>query len=131
MGSLVSWLDKKWYPTYQPNWDDDIFRKRILEYLKTPIDVLDLGAGAGIVSQMNFRGAARRVCGVDPDERVLENPYLDEGKVAYGEEIPYEDNSFDLIFADNVLEHLPHPAKVFSEIHRLLRPGGGVSSEDT
>jgi hypothetical protein len=29
---------------------------------------------------MNFRGIARRVCGVDPDPRVVSDPYLDEGK---------------------------------------------------
>lgn len=73
---------------------------------------------------MNFRGLAGRVCGIDPDPRIVDNPYLDEGKVGYGEDVPYPDESFDLIFADNVLEHLSEPGKVFSEIRRLLRPGG-------
>jgi len=73
---------------------------------------------------MNFHAKAKRVCGVDPDERVVDNPYLDEGIVAFGENVPYEDESFDLIFADNVLEHLPDPEKVFNEVKRLPKPGG-------
>ena len=31
---------------------------------------------------MNFRGLAARVCGVDLDPRVVDNPMLDEGKIA-------------------------------------------------
>lgn len=124
MGDLVRWIDRKFYAGYRSNWDDELFREKIIEHLGAPLDVLDLGAGAGIVSQMNFKGIAGRVCGIDPDERVVTNPYLDEGKVAFGEKVPYPDESFDLIFADNVLEHLPQPGKVISEVYRLLRPGG-------
>lgn len=124
MGSLVGWFDQKWYPGFETNWDDELFRMQILKHLNSTLEILDLGAGAGIVSQMNFKGIAHRVCGVDPDERVVSNPCLDEGKVAFGEEVPYADESFDLIFADNVLEHLAQPEMVFAEVCRLLRPGG-------
>jgi SAM-dependent methyltransferase len=41
-----------------------------------------------------------------------------------GESIPYPDSSFDVVFADNVLEHLSAPQQVFSEVYRLLKPGG-------
>jgi SAM-dependent methyltransferase len=117
-------MDDHFYPSYRDNWDDEILRENILDRIYESSCVLDLGAGAGIVEQMNFKGIASRVCGIDPDERVLTNPCLDEGKVAFGEGVPYPDESFDLIFADNVLEHIPEPAKVFAEVFRLLRPGG-------
>ncbi len=73
---------------------------------------------------MNFRKRVARVCGIDPDERVLENPYLDEAQVAVGESIPYPDTTFDLVFSDNVLEHLLAPEVVFHEVARVLKPGG-------
>jgi SAM-dependent methyltransferase len=122
--SAVDWLDQKLYPNFEKNWDDMMFRQRILSVLNGRMTVLDLGAGAGIVSQMNFRDHALHVCGIDPDVRVKDNPYLHEGKTGTGESIPYTDETFELVFSDNVLEHLSDPKKVFSEILRVLKPGG-------
>ena len=124
MTSLVAWIDQTCYPRFQRNWDDQLFRERILAYLRPDVAVLDLGAGAGIVEQMNFRGLAKSVCGVDLDPRVVSNPMLDEGRVAGADGIPYEDDRFDVVFSDNVLEHLDEPLAVFREVARVLKPGG-------
>ncbi|MEA3398687.1 MAG: methyltransferase domain-containing protein [Patescibacteria group bacterium] len=37
---------------------------------------------------------------------------------------PFCDNSFDLIEAEHVLEHLDRPFDVMKELHRILKPGG-------
>lgn len=124
MSRIVEWLDRNAYPGFEKNWDDEIFRQRILAHLRNDSLVLDLGAGAGIVAQMNFRGLARRVCGVDVDPRVETNPLLDEGRIADAGGIPYPDGTFDLVFADNVVEHLAEPSQVFTEVRRVLRRGG-------
>jgi SAM-dependent methyltransferase len=122
--SLVQAIDQKFYPEFQKNWDDQKFRQRVLDVLNPELQLLDLGAGAGIVTAMNFRGLAKQVCGVDLDPRVAANPFLDEGKMANADAIPYPDASFDIVIADNVMEHLDRPGEVFREIFRVLRPGG-------
>ena len=38
--------------------------------------------------------------------------------------LPLPDNSYDVVFASHVLEHVPDDRKAVSEIHRILRPGG-------
>lgn len=124
MSGTIDWIDKRFFPNYGKNWDDSMLRGRIAARLTPQSVVLDLGAGAGIVSQMDFRGIAARICGVDLDPRVERNPFLDEGRVADGQSVPYPDTSFDLVFADNVLEHLAKPEKVFAEVARVLKPGG-------
>ncbi|MCY3004178.1 MAG: class I SAM-dependent methyltransferase [Planctomycetota bacterium] len=121
---LVQWLDRKLYPGIPSRWDDERLRAEVLKHLTPGSRLLDLGAGAGIVPQMNFRGLGATVCGIDPDPRVACNPHLDEAHVGYGESIPYPDAHFDVVVADNVLEHLDDPDAVFHEVARVLKPGG-------
>ena len=124
MTKIVHWLDRKLYPSSRDNWDDHALRNEILKRITPDSILLDLGAGAGIVDAMNFRGLVREAVGVDPDERVKQNPHLDEGRVGVGEQLPCASNSIDVVIADNVLEHLAEPLPVFREIARVLRPGG-------
>jgi SAM-dependent methyltransferase len=120
---IINWMDRNWYPGSSAYWDDEVLREEVLKLLDGG-SLLDLGAGAGILKNMNFRGIANKVTGVDLDPRVLENPYLDEAFNIGGESLPFPDESFDLVVSDNVLEHLEDPTQVFSEVQRVLRPGG-------
>ena len=107
MSRSIRFLDRILYPSFSGNWDDDLFRERILACIQPSTELLDVGAGAGIVHAMRFHGIAHKVCGIDLDPRVLENPHLDEGRIADAGHIPYGDSVFDLVFADNVMEHSP------------------------
>lgn len=38
--------------------------------------------------------------------------------------LPFEDNSYDVIFCNHVLEHIPDDTKAMQELYRVMKPGG-------
>ncbi len=94
--------------------------------------VLDVGCGKGaVVISCALRGA--NIVGFDVDEdeiriaRLRVKSYsIDNALVFKGdaENIPFPDNSFDLVTATAVLEHVKNLEKVIKEIARVLRVGG-------
>lgn len=51
------------------------------------------------------------------------DPHLQQADVI---SLPYEDQSFDVVMAAHVLEHLPDPQRALAEMVRVLKPGGMV-----
>ncbi len=47
--------------------------------------------------------------------------------VTEAETLPFEDESFDLVFGHAVLHHIPHLDRAFAEFRRVLRPGGAIA----
>lgn len=88
--------------------------------------VLEVGSGAhGLIF---FFGGAECV-GVDP--LAVEYASLFPAwqrrvrtVAAYGESLPFADASFDVVLSDNVVDHAERPARIVSELARVLRPGG-------
>lgn len=123
--NLVHFCDKIFYKKLENNWDHKLFRQEILKHLDNQMIILDLGAGSGIFPELNFRGLVKKVVGVDPDQRVLVNPFLDEAYIGCGQSIPmFPDDFFDVVICCNVLEHLEEPYPIFKEIYRVLKPKG-------
>jgi SAM-dependent methyltransferase len=93
--------------------------------------VLDYGCGNGYVLAHYARNGAT-VFGVDLTEAAIDltRARFDlvglEGTFVQGDgtSIPFEDGTFDVACAMGVLHHIPDPAPVVAELHRVLKPGG-------
>jgi SAM-dependent methyltransferase len=88
-----------------------------------------LDAGCGRTTRLrDYRDHIARLVGVDADEGAgRANPYLDEFVPAdLDDALPFADGSFDLVYANFVVEHLARPERAFSEWRRVLRPGGSL-----
>ena len=95
----------------------------------SPLRVLDLGCGAGFLS--NYLAArGHRVCGVDADAESLAvaRAYDQTGTADYQQgdacALPYPDASFDVVCAMDLIEHVEDPAQLVAEASRVLAPGG-------
>jgi SAM-dependent methyltransferase len=92
-------------------------------------DVLEGGCGIG-TDALRFVRAGARYTGVDFSPTALElarrRPGLESVKLVAGSvtELPFDDASFDLVYANGVIHHLPETRRAIAEFHRVLRPGG-------
>lgn len=95
--------------------------------------LLEIGSGAGgfvILSRLKYGAESY---GVEPDEVIynIAIQILSENKInpdvikkSPGEKLPFEDESFDIVYSTNVLEHVMNPEKTISESLRVLKKGG-------
>ncbi|HEX2099580.1 MAG TPA: metalloregulator ArsR/SmtB family transcription factor [Candidatus Synoicihabitans sp.] len=98
------------------------------------IDIADLGAGEGLISQLLARRASQVWC-IDNSPRMVEvgtelaaRNGLDNLSYKLGdiERVPLPDRSVDLAILSQALHHAQHPQTAVSEAFRILRPGGQV-----
>lgn len=95
--------------------------------------VLEIGIGQG-TDMMQFAQQGAICHGVDITQNHLKltalNATLRGIQVSLHESdatrLPFPDNSIDCVYSFGVLHHIPEIDKVVSEIHRVLKPGGGV-----
>ena len=103
--------------------------------------VLDLGCGAGtdtlVAAQMI--GPEGKVTGIDMTPEMLAKARASVGEMALenveivqgeAESLPFHDGSFDVVISNGVIDLIPDKDAVFSELHRVLRPGGRIQIAD-
>ena len=80
-----------------------------------------------------LRTVAAKVCGIDRDPAARENPHLDEVRISPAEGIPYPDETFDLVYAKYVLEHLATLASLATPLwfHGFVNSLRGRAETDT
>lgn len=103
--------------------------------------VLDLGSGAGtdslIAAQMV--GPEGRVTGIDMTPQMLAKARAAAAAMgatnvefieSEAEQLPFPDATFDVIVSNGVIDLIPDKDAVFSELHRVLVPGGRIQIAD-
>lgn len=129
----TSFAEKKYYDvqTY-----DDEHLQRIMNALDIQEDykVLDLGTGSGFLAfPLAERFPDSQVTGLDIVPETLDRNTIKardrdivnlDFACYHGVDLPFEDNSFDVIVTRYCFHHCPEAAKTFTEIARVLKPGG-------
>ncbi|MDE0164265.1 MAG: methyltransferase domain-containing protein [Bryobacterales bacterium] len=138
-------------PTYTMGYSDEfqkmlerrnarISAAHLLPYLEPGLRVLDLGCGPGTIS-VGLAEAVKpsELHGIDMEESQVEmaraaaaagghsNAFFRTGEVT---ELPFADESFDVVHSHALLMHVPNIGTVLNEAKRVLRPGGLISGRD-
>ncbi len=112
----------------------------LLPHLEAGLNVLDFGCGPGTISVGLATAVAPGVLhGIDVEESQInlarsaavagghDNATFHVGDVT---DLPFEDNSFDVAHCHAVLMHVPDTEATLSEVKRVLKPGGIISSRE-
>ena len=112
----------------------------LLARLPTDARVLDVGCGPGTITvDLAARVPDGQVTGIDAagdvlalarqeaDRRGQTNVRFEVGDVY---DLGYDDGTFDVVHAHQVLQHLSDPVAALTEMRRVCRPGGLVAARD-
>ena len=97
--------------------------RTILTEFPKGCSILEIGAGTGGQTKL-LSEEGYSVNAIDVKTSQHDQPRVWPVAIYDGKVIPFQNNSFDIVFSSNVLEHIPH-LKIFqNEIKRVLKPCG-------
>uniref|UniRef100_A0A7S3PGI3 Methyltransferase domain-containing protein n=1 Tax=Aplanochytrium stocchinoi TaxID=215587 RepID=A0A7S3PGI3_9STRA len=111
----------------------------LIPKLKKGLTVLDVGCGPGSISAgfAEIVGETGKVFATDCSADILDEARI--STAAYDNvtvenadvyELPYDNHSFDVAHAHQVLQHLTDPVRAMREMKRVVKPGGVVACRD-
>lgn len=98
--------------------------------IPTSSTILDIGCNIGTLLHHLYNHDYKNIFGVDINKTSIQygqEKYTElENRIrAYdGSNIPYENESFDVVMSFDVIEHIPDVDRHFKEVKRILKPGG-------
>nr|WP_240034735.1 methyltransferase domain-containing protein [Glaciihabitans arcticus] len=108
----------------------------LIPSLTPGLSLLDVGCGPGTITvDLARRLAPGSVVGLDASADVIaqarqfEEPNL-SFLVGDAYALPFDDDSFDIVFTHQTLQHVARPVEVLRELRRVVRPGGVVAARD-
>jgi len=101
--------------------------RTILKYLGTNQRIIDIGCNDGAITAL-FRDLGNEVIGVDLKEviKIAQKNYPDIKFINFDASniFPIDDNSFDVVVASELIEHLINDVLFLRAYYRILKPGG-------
>ncbi len=114
----------------------------LIEHLRPGDSLLDVGCGPGTITMdLAILVHPGHVTAIDNAPEVVETARRSAQKLTTGPDnivwevadvhaLPYPDNSFDVVHAHQVLQHVADPVAALREMRRVCRPGGIVAVRD-
>jgi len=113
----------------------------LMEQLPDGATVIDLGSGAGMDCLLAGRrvGSAGRVIGIDMTDAMLDRARRGAAEARLAQvrfekaditALPVQPESVDIVISNGVINLLPDKTGVFSELYRVVRPGGRLQFAD-
>ena len=107
------------------------------EIRKTEFEtLLDAGCGtAPMISLLQEEYSNKKYTGIDLSPKMIEKAKMKklpntEFIVGDCENLPFEENSFDIVINSQSFHHYPNPQDFFNSVYRVLRPGGRLILRD-
>ena len=95
----------------------------VCEQFQPGVNVLEIGGGSGFQAAI-LSSSGSKITSIDIAGRKPAHKSYFTVQDYDGEKIPFPDESFDLVFSSNVLEHVRSLPSFLKEIERVLKPGG-------
>lgn len=108
--------------------------------LRSTDRVLDIGSGIGGTSRCLAKEFGCRVTGIDLTDEYCQVASMLTAKVGLDElidyrqgdatNLPFDDNEFDVVWTAHVAMNIPDKRRLYSEMYRVLKPGGTLAIYD-
>lgn len=124
----IEYEQKRYQSRYSRKYHD-WWTGKMLSCVKTDGRILDNGCGIGLLFESMPQSD---IVGLDLSMEMLRrsSKFSNNLVLASSEQLPFKDNSFDMVFCRSLLHHLPNAATAIKEMSRVLKPGGeGVMVE--
>ena len=131
-----SFDDGEAYEQFMGRWSREI-GKAFLTWLQPSEGAhwLDVGCGTGIFTELiSDTCAPASVIAIDPSESQIARARTQvtrtktEFRLADAQDLPFPDNSFDIVASALVVNFVPNKARGMSEMRRVVRPGGLIAA---
>lgn len=130
-------MNQIWMSTEDVHFDINFFKPIIpsitnflLEHSKMGDRMLDFGCGHGAKTKV-FDKMGYKLFGIDKDINLITKakealPDIEFKQIHIDSTLPYEDNSFELIFSCSVFQYMHDHQLILNEFNRILKPGGCI-----